>query len=122
MIIRNKYLNISNEDVKKEEDLNTLHKWLIDIDENIASMDIIIAKEKINPEGDFKWLQRVITARRLQGVLKNTIQHRISIIKKNQRPISEYIIDTIRQNYSDSDWEIIVKKAMYLKQMDDGKV
>lgn len=122
MIIRNKYLNISNEDVKKEEDLNTLHKWLIDIDENIASMDIIIAKEKINPEGDFKWLQRVITARRLQGVLKNTIQHRISIIKKNQRPISEYIIDTIRQNYSDSDWEIIVKKAIQLKQMNDGKV
>ena len=120
MVIRNKYLNISNEDVKEETNINTLHKWLIDIDENIAAMDIIIAKEKINPQADFVWLQRVITARRLQGVLKNTIQHRISIIKKNQRPLSEYIVDVLRPNYSDSDWEITVRKASQLKLQQDG--
>jgi hypothetical protein len=117
MIIHNKYLNISNEDVNKEEDISLLYKWLLEIEENIVIMDITIRK---NSGVGGEWFERLTRARKLQGILKNQIQHRISEVKKKQRPLSEFIIDIIKDNYSDSDWELIIKKAIELKSLENG--
>lgn len=123
MIIRNKYLNITNEDVQKQTDLNTLNQWLLDIDENIVTMDITInrAKSKAFQQqifSDPKWFERITTARRLQGLLKNQILNRIREIKLNDKDLNQYIIQVVSKFFVEEEWSEIIKLA---KQLNDKK-
>lgn len=82
MLIRNKYLGISNRDVEKETNLSVLKKWLVDIEENITCMELAIngVKLKAFQQGlyaDVEWFNKINTAYRLQKLLKIQIEDRI---------------------------------------------
>lgn len=118
MIIRNKYLNISSEDLKKEQDVTKLKQWLVDIEENIACMDMAItqAKLKAYEEGiysDNKWFNNIQTANRLQKILKIHIESKIKELEGSS--LDYYIIQVLKKDYSDKAWFSIVQKAKLLK-------
>lgn len=118
MIIRNKYLNISSEDLKKEQDVTKLKQWLVDIEENIACMDMAITQAKLRAyeEGiysDNKWFNNIQTANRLQKILKIHIESKIKELEGSS--LDYYIIQVLKKDYSDKAWFSIVQKAKLLK-------
>lgn len=74
MIIRNKKLGISSEDVKSETDLVTLARWRIEqartLDEIINKLTKAKAiKAELGTYVDRNWFNRTESARRLQEIL-----------------------------------------------------
>lgn len=120
MIIRNKYLNITNQDVEKQNDLSILYKWLLDVEENITAMEITInrAKTKAHREqifADTNWFNRLTTANRLQKLLKNQIVSKIKFLEQLQE-LNTYVLDIVKSFYSKEDWSKIVEQAGIKKQ------
>ena len=118
MIIRNKYLNISSDDLKKEQDITKLKQWLVDIEENIACMDMAITQAKLRAYedgiySDNKWFNNIQTANRLQKILKIHIESKIKELEGSS--LDRYIIQVLKKDYSDKAWFSIVQKAKLLK-------
>lgn len=107
MKIYNKYLNISTEDVSKQTDINILYQWLLDIQDNLISMDITIEKAG---ELDNEWIQRVKSARRLQGQLKQRIQFKINELKK-EPSFAEIFMEQSRLLLDEVTFELILNKT-----------
>jgi hypothetical protein len=125
MIIRNKYLGISNQDVLKEQDLTILKKWLIDIEENITCMDMAISQAKLKAyeEGIYsnnEWFNKIVTANRLQKILKVQIEQRIEELVDTN--IDKYLIQVLKKDYTERAWQVIVEKAKLLKDGQSNKV
>lgn len=121
MIIENKNLGINTENVNSCESIETLKDWMVQIEIDIARMthQINEAKQK-SLNGDYsdpKWFRSIHSAKRLQGILKQQIQNRLSVVKKLDRPLCSYIIDVIREEYTDEEWSAIVSEAMELKNV-----
>lgn len=114
MIISNKYLGISTEDVNAQKDLTILYMWLDGVQENITSMNLTL--QSVKKGSDYH--KKISNARSLQGLLKQQIQSRINVVK-SERPLSEYIVDIIKEELSNEDWITLLKKATKLKKEDE---
>lgn len=109
MIIRNKYLNISSEDVNSEVDIFKLKTWLLEIEENIMTLGITLERSS----QDSTWVQKTKMARKYQIILKGQIQNRISYLK-SQTPYEQILIDLLKEKISLEDWLEIETKAKQL--------
>ena len=99
MIIINKYLNISTEDVNKETDIFVLKQWLLEIEENIITMGIAIERTPDIDENQ-QWLNKIKSAKKLQSVLKQQVIYRISLLK-NKRTYQDVLISLLKEEISE---------------------
>lgn len=119
MIIRNKYLNISTDDVSKETDITLLKKWLVDIEENITCMDFAITQAKLRfyetgVRSDDNWFNRIQSASRLQKLLKIQIESRINELTE-ERTLDFYIVKVLKEKYTSKQWADLLTKATNLR-------
>ena len=71
MLLFNKHLGITSEDVAQCRDFHLLKKWLLRIEEEIVAMSLKISKAKTDAylRGDYadpRWFHSIETARKLQ--------------------------------------------------------
>lgn len=101
MTIYNKFLKINTDDVNREEDIFVLKDWLLKVEENLLTMSIALERM---PTNEMK------SARKLQIILKNQIQNRISILK-NKKSYQEILLELLKENINPTDLIILEEKA-----------
>ena len=108
MIIYNKYLDISTEDVDKEVDIFKLKGWLLNIEENIMTLGITLQRtEKIQ---DLTWLNKIKTARKFQIILKGQIQNRINFLS-SKKSYSQVLVELLKEKVTSEEFTKIEQKA-----------
>ncbi len=113
MVIRNKYLKISNEDIRIERDSLKLRQWLIDIEENILCMDVAIDQAKYTAfstgnYADRDWFTKITTASRLQKILKLEIEKRLEELSTNKL-FNTTLISILKEQFTTDEWNIFLK-------------
>lgn len=106
MIIRNKYLNISSEDVNSEVDIFKLKTWLLEIEENIMTLGIALERSS----QDTQWTQRTKTARKYQVILKGQIQNRLSFLKTTI-PYEQVLISLLKERFTPEEFSLLEIQA-----------
>lgn len=101
MTIYNKFLKINTDDVNREEDIFVLKDWLLKVEENLLTMSIALERM---PTNEMK------SARKLQIILKNQIQNRISVLK-NKKSYQEILLELLKENTNPTDLIILEEKA-----------
>ena len=118
MNISNKRLGITTDEVNACEDIDTLLLWSSEVEADIAGIRSALdhAKGHYIATGEYadpQWFAKASSAARLQGVLKNTIQGRISVLKRQERlrstrVVAEYFVDIARHRLDkDLFWEML---------------
>jgi len=101
MTIYNKFLKINTDDVNQEEDIFVLKDWLLKVEENLLTMSIALERM---PTNEMK------SARKLQIILKNQIQNRISVLK-NKKSYQEILLELLKENTNPTGLIILEEKA-----------
>lgn len=111
MIIENRNLGITSEDVEQCNDLKELQRWLRTVENDILSMDLQLhlaeTKEMLGEEVDIGWKRKTEAAKMLQERLKKWIEYRILEVS----PLEEYIISLVKAYFSLDQWNALVEQA-----------
>ena len=123
MIIFNRNLGISSEDVARCNDLQLLKEWQLGIEEDLVAMILQINKAKSDAfftgqYADPNWFRAVESARKLQGLLKQQITHRIAFLKQNHsKQLERYFVDVAFEKLSSELFQQIKAEALQRKEL-----
>ena len=114
----NKTLNISDTDIQKCEDVETLRAWMRVIEEDIVKMSNSLGKARAHffetgEYADPTWYNNTESAKRIQGAMKSHIQSRLSALKSKlpKSDLPNVFMDVARQRLSEDAFNSIFKEA-----------
>jgi len=123
MLIKFEKLGITSDDIKKEEDVEKLKTYKIELDFSIGDIRHQLDNYKndfINKgiSGDYEWLKRAKRSAQLYGLLSQIIQQRISFVRKNKNKgkaetFSNMFVDNARKSLNKETFDSIFDKTMF---------
>lgn len=107
MIIFNKNLDITSEDVFKCLSKKTLKTWKLRVENDILSMDTQIEVMNINKAPE-ETVRSIRTAKVLQEMLLSQINKQLSLVKS---PLEKFVEDIVESNYTEEEILEAIRKG-----------
>ena len=116
MLIENKSLGFTSDDVMACDSVSLLQEWLMEQQMDVASIDmqIDVANQYKLDCGEYANEQHYKKLKRAQMLQKNLyslIKKRLEFVRSKQESLKDAIITIFRANLTDEEWERIEEEA-----------